>query len=257
MEPESPERVLVTHVTTRGYELAASGTLPPSAFLRYLEHQRWQAMADDAAVPIRRFWPMGVVRAQRLELYQSIGFHEELRLVLWLSRVGRTSCDLSHAIHRAGDGELVGRSTATVVALDTARRPRAIAPEARDFVVERPLCRVASPEGPAPAGCWSRDVQIRPSDHDLQQHVNQARYADYVDDARLLCARAGGYAADGADATGTVRGLYLSYEREARAGDALTVRTWRASGSALDFELSVGTNIATRARVELGPLPVR
>ena len=113
-------------ITTRGYELAQMGVLPLSAYLRYLEHQRWTTIARSERLPLRKFFAMGVVRAQGLEVIEHVGFDEELLLTIWLSHVGKTSLAFSHSIQKAGSGVLVARSTATIVALDSNRRPAAI-----------------------------------------------------------------------------------------------------------------------------------
>lgn len=247
----SPESVLSLTVVTRGYELSSRGTLPPSAFLRYLEHIRWSSMTGAEGGGIRRFWTLGVIRAQQLELFCQVGFHEELELTLWISRVGRTSLDMSHDLVETRTGKLVGRSTATIVALDASRRPKQIDPEAREQIVERPVVTMDRPTARVPREAWERPIVIRPSDQDLQQHVNHARYADFVEDSRLLCAQAGGYGEGAWD--GPVKRLYLQYDREARVGESLTARTWRIDGTERDLELELSTpkGIALRARMTL------
>lgn len=238
-------------VITRGYELASHGVLPPSAYLRYLEHMRWQCLSTDGALPLRSFWKLGVVRAQSLHIQKDVSFHVELDLSLWVSRVGTTSFDFSHEIVRVEDGALVAVSTATVVALDSDRRPTPISSEARQYVVERPGAIVSRPLASRPENAWSAPVSIRLSDQDLQQHVNHARYADFIEDARLVCARARGYGEGRWD--GRVRRLRLEYEREARFGDDVVVRTWRVAGTPADLEfcLEAGGTVVARARVEV------
>jgi acyl-CoA thioesterase FadM len=244
--------ILKLHLTTRGYELGAHGMLPVSAYLRYLEHQRWQTFTKEGELPVRRFWGVGVVRAQQLEILHPTSFHEDLELTLWVSRVGRTSLDFSHDIIRLSDGAVVARSTATVVALDQQRQPKEIDPEAHAYVVERPGATLERPTGQPPSTAWEQRVVIRPSDHDLQQHVNHARYADLIDDLRLLAASAGALGVP--DGAGALRSMYLQYDREARASDDVLGRIWRIPGTerALEAELRKASGeVITRARVEL------
>jgi acyl-CoA thioesterase FadM len=245
--------VLTLRLTTRGYELAQNGVIPVSMFLRYLEHQRWQTMTREGALPMRRYWTLGVVRAQHLELLDTVTFHEELELSLWVSRVGRTSLDFSHDIVRVATGAVVARSSATIVALDASRHPTTIKPEARELVVERQLGSFAPPAGERPADVWEHPVHLRPSDHDLQRHVNHARYADLLDDVRVTCASAGGYG-EGFGGERPIRAFSVSYDSEARAGDDMVGRTWRVDGSPTDVEIElakVGGPTTTRARVRL------
>src|SRR4051812_47668226 len=107
------ERVDRLRLTTRGYELSSRGGLPVSQYLKYLEHVRWRMMTGDG-LPLRQFWSLGVVRSQVLELEEQLGFGTEIELTMWMSRLGRTSFDLSHDIIRCEDGVVVGRSTATL-----------------------------------------------------------------------------------------------------------------------------------------------
>jgi acyl-CoA thioesterase FadM len=246
------DKVLYTKIVTRGYELSASGVLAPSTLLRYLEHSRWQTMtSDDALIPVRRFWTLGVVRAQAIEIFKNVGFHVELSISLWVSRVGRTSFDFSHAIERTKDGALVALSTATVVSLDSQRRPTRVTDEAQQYVVTgRPTVDIPKPVEPAEGG-WTTEVIVRPSDHDLQQHVNHARYAEFVDDVRIACARSGGYGPGSFEQN--VRQLRLEYERETRFGTQVTARTSRipSTDTELTFELRDGNGLLLRAREKL------
>ena len=97
-----------------------------------------------------------------------------------------------------------------------------------------------------------RAIDVRPSDQDLQQHVNHARYADFVEDTRWYCAQAGGYGEGTWD--GPTRKLAIAYEQEARVGDGVMARTWRTEGRPgyLEFALVKSSGaVATRARIGL------
>lgn len=243
-------------VVTRGYEVSARGYVGAAQLLRYFEHIRWRTIAHSSKLPAREFMRLGVIRAQRLEIFEETGFDVELELSIWLSRVGNTSLDFSHEMVRVNDGAIVARNTATIVTLDGDRRPASVHPSARGYVSSREAARIERLDGAIPDGGWEYSVTVRPSDEDLQGHVNHARYGDYVEDARLLCALTGGYGPGSFD--GPPRCLSLSYDGEARTGDPLRVRTWlsTASPGAIDFALVTGEGrITTRARVGLLPLP--
>src|SRR5690349_16325017 len=113
-------------ITSRGYELASNGVLPMATYLRYLENIRWSTIATSDKLPLRKFWHLGVVRSQVVEIYDQTSFGVAIELSMWLARVGKSSMDFSHDIVRVEDGALIGRSTATIVALDSERRPAAI-----------------------------------------------------------------------------------------------------------------------------------
>ncbi len=245
------DKVESLRIVTRGYEVASSGTISPSQFLRYFEHLRWRTISGSGKLPLRRFWPLGVVRSQVLEIHRPVSFDVEIEITMWLSRVGRTSMTFSHDMVRVTDGKLVGRSTATIVALDSKRRPSPIGEGARAYLLEREGIAAERLETEPPEDAWERAVDVRPSDHDLQQHVNHARYADFVEDTRWFCAQAGGYGPGEWD--GPCGTLSIAYEQEARVGDGLVARTWRTPGRerSLDFALVKPGGVATRARLEL------
>jgi acyl-CoA thioesterase FadM len=193
---------------------------------------------------------MGVVRAQGLEVIDSVGFGEELILTMWLSHVGKTSLAFSHSIERAATGALVATSTATIVALDSNRRPSAIDETARVYLTERPSLALERLDFDVPAGAYARGVDLRPSDQDLQRHVNHARYADFVEDTRAFASEASGYGP--AASEGLPRRLFLAYEREARVGESVAMATWSPAPKTLDFALKKGDGtLVTRARLQL------
>jgi acyl-CoA thioesterase FadM len=244
------DKLETMRLTSRGYELAQTGVLPLSQYLRYLEHQRWTTIGTSKKLPMRRFFTMGVVRAQGLEIEEHVGFGEELELTVWLSRLGRTSFDFSHDVVRASDGKRVARSTATVVALDASRRPAPLPDEAQEYVLSSrqglPLDRLAFE---VPEGAYRRSLEVRPSDQDLQRHVNHARYADFVEDTRYFAQETGAYGPGVPE--GFPRSFFLAYEREAKVGDATHMATWAPSPGILEFAMTKDGTIATRARISL------
>ena len=205
-----------TRVTTRaelrGFELGHDGRLPPSGVARCFEHMRWE-LGRRAEVPPGVLPARGVVRAQT---------HEYLRPIRWpltwegetaLVRVGRTSIAYGHEI-RDQSGEPLVRGLSVIVLLDESSRPAPtpdfFASYASDAMGNLPSLKVEL-DVDALAFEGAHSLEVRMSDHDSFQHVNQARYLDFLDDAR----RAAGLERP--------RRLTLSYEREVLAGDTLKV----------------------------------
>ncbi|HEX4335266.1 MAG TPA: thioesterase family protein [Polyangiaceae bacterium] len=251
------DRIERIRITTRGYEVSPRGFIAPAQFLRYVEHIRWRTIAHSDKIPAREFMRIGVIRAQKLDVFEDVSFDVELEITMWLSRIGKTSLDFSHEVLRVSDGALIARSSATVVTLDSNRRPAAIEPSAQNYVLARPGTVIERLDGAAPAGAFEHPIVVRPSDEDMQGHVNHARYADFVEDTRLLCARAGGYGASSGDFEVPARSLTLSYDEEARVGDPFRAYTYpsTAAPGTIDFLLVKGDGrITTRARVGLFPI---
>jgi acyl-CoA thioesterase FadM len=206
---QAASRVTVTE-PLRGYEVAQDGCLPASGYARFFELMRWElgrrGHITDNAMPKR-----GVVRAQTHVYGAELRFPCTWTGRTHLVRVGGSSLHYAHDV-TLPDGRVAVRARTVIVLLDAHSRPAAAPAYLRDYVdpsfdAPEPLL-VAEP---AWTGLPTYRVQVRPSDQDSFGHVNQARYIDFVDDAR----RAAGLSAP--------RGLSVSYEQEALAGDVLDV----------------------------------
>lgn len=234
-------------IQVRGYEMNASGSIPPAVVLRYAEHARWQALGSGSPLEFQR----GVVRAQKLQCFETISYPAELAIETWISRVGRTSFDFSQRIQRDG-ARRVALVTCTVVCLDDGGAPAAVPGAIRGLVLEDELPAVEVLSDDPPADAWSQELTVVPSDQDILQHVNQARYADFVDNTRQLAAAAGVY-----PALPAIPGrLWVEYRRENQSGERLRMLTWpiRPEPLALGFELRRVRDGETvfRARVDPG-----
>lgn len=245
-------RIETLRLVSRGYELGSNGLLSIASYLRYLEHARWLVNARSRKLPLGRFFSSSVVRSQVLELYRSVSLHVALELSVWVSRVGRTSMELSHEITRVADGELVARSTAVVVAVDSKQRPVALGEGALEFLAGgRRTAETELPFEPPPKDAWKRDILVRPSDCDVLNHVNHARFADLIEDALTPWALGDETFNAGEP---PVRRFSIGYEQPARSGDALVARAWQAQGRdrTVDCVLTRGTDsVLVRSRVEL------
>jgi acyl-CoA thioesterase FadM len=220
------ERTLVT----RGYEMDASGCVPASVLLSFMEHTRWQAMLD-AGYAVRTYWGRGVIRAQRVELLGRVRNDEELRIECWVGRVGTSSFDFCHRIVKTADDAPIARAQVTAVNLDTNGRPKPLADGFKTLVVEGERPEVPALEESAPPSAWTREIVVCPSDQDVLQHVNHARYLDFVEDTRALAARSGAFA-DKALLERPAQRIFLSYEREASVGMVLVAKLWQLGAEA-------------------------
>jgi acyl-CoA thioesterase FadM len=191
---------------------------------RILENPRWNALRSDGLVGASV--NIGVLRAQSLEIERAVGFGEKIEVSMWLSGVGRTSFALGYTIQSSADGGVIARSAGSFVSTDIDGRPRPVGPGLERLLSDRKTIEVPRLDHSPAAGAWSRDLVVRPSDVDLLQHVNQARYVDYIEDARHACARAGGYGEHDRGAEAALKTLVVSYEGQAREGDRLRVTTW-------------------------------
>jgi acyl-CoA thioesterase FadM len=99
---------------------------------------------------------------------------------------------------------------------------------------------------------------VCPSDQDILQHVNQARYMDWIEDTRWLAAQANGYGEHSRAAQRPARCIHIEYRREVTAGTPIRILTWPVGShpEAFGFEVRRAEDgeLLTRARVAVSPM---
>ncbi len=239
--------------TVRGYEVDASGQVPPATLFRYLEHLRWESIQEQPGVgQLFSDGNYGVVVAQRLVSARPVGIGARLEGAVWPGKPGRSSVEIQHELRLAG-GELVARGAAVVVHLDATGKPRplpeALRAEAALDPAGEPVVVPAPEEQAPPAGAARQQLVVRPSELDSLRHVNHACYVAWCDDLRRVAATAGQLGQASARAAGRVHALSVAYRREARLGDSLEVSCWPLADGDLACEVRREDETLCRARL--------
>lgn len=246
-------KILTDRFPIRAHDLDASGTTSITAFIRLFENQRWDALSENGF--LRPFFKNGVIRAQSVEILQPMSFGDTVEISMWLSRVGRTSMDFCHHISSTTTGSEVGRATVRAVTLDKHGRPKPLSKEIRRFQMEQQDLHIQRVSLEPEPSAWSHCFSVRWTDLDLLQHVNEARYIEYIEDTRHACAAASGYGSDSQRAVLPIKHLTISYEDQARLGDSLCVTSWalQRNTNRYAFEIRRVSDqmITTRALVEV------
>jgi acyl-CoA thioesterase FadM len=226
-------------------EAGPDGHVRTSTLLRYAQDVAWRH-SEDLGFDRRWYQERGfgwVVRGVDLELRQPIPMGHTLRVStavvghrrIWARRLGEC---------RLADGRLAARVTTDWVLLDGRNRIVRI-PSDFGLAFENPevdseILRVPAPDDP-PA--LSLSLSVRPSDLDPLDHVNNAVYLDWLEEALDA---AGLRTAHGA----TERSIRLEYLASAARGDDVTVdvhgagNDWRAlirRADGLDLVRAMGT----------------
>jgi YbgC/YbaW family acyl-CoA thioester hydrolase len=242
---------LEREITTRAYELDSHGLIPPAVLLRYLEHTRWEAGYDRGSAMSGLFHGGSrmVVRGQRLSVARPLRRGEHLVISLWLEELGRTSMTMGQRVVERATGEELATSTVVGVSIDAAGRPVALPDAVRALLAPtgRPHARIEVQD--APPGAFVTRTTVRPSDTDVLQHVNHARYADWVEDARALGIAAGALGA-GVRWTPPTR-LSIEYTRECLVGQPVELLAWDAGPGTVQLEGRVGDERALAFRAEV------
>lgn len=232
-------------------EAGPDGHMRTAALLRYAQDVAWRHSEE---LGFDRGWYQArglgwVVRGVELELHEPTPMGHTLRVStavvghrrIWARRLGEC---------RLADGGLAARVTTDWVLLD-ARNHIVRIPEDFGIAFANPelgseILRVPSPEGP-PAE--TLELAVRPSDLDPLDHVNNAVYLDWLEEALE--------AAGWRPPTGTSRTLRLEYLASAERGnrvvvelhggpDAWSARIRRADG--LELVRAAGVAMAPAAR---------
>lgn len=202
----------------RGNEIGPNGAVSLGGVARYCEWSRWAVFREAEAAVIREAFKGGVARAQTIEMCAPITYPDDLVIDIWIARVGRTSLDFGHTL-RNDAGTVFANARVTIVQLGDQGPepfPAWLAAHASDRETVAALPLATAPLTDAFEHGW----QVRTSDLDQFRHVNQARYVDHADDARVFAQHAG----HAAGFSGGVAKITVSYEREMRANDRVTAR---------------------------------
>ncbi len=214
-------------------EAAPDGNLRTSALLRYAQDIAWR---HSEQLGFDRAWyrdrGLGwVVRGVELEIAAAIPLGTTLRLStavvghrrIWARRLGEC---------RFADGRLAARITTDWVLLDARGRivriPDDFGVAFANPEVKSEILRVPADAGEPAAG---HRLNVRPSDLDPIDHVNNAVYVDWLEEAieaaGWSAAPAGGTAASGSS-PGTLRIEYLA---SAARGEAIEIALFGGPGA--------------------------
>jgi acyl-ACP thioesterase len=226
-------------------ECRPDGRIRTSVLLRYTQdlaalHSSSRGFGRDWYAERGITW---LVRAAEVEVLESIGIAEEIvgttEVAGWRRVWARRRTDF-----RSAGGELVARVRIDWVLLDARGVPTRIPAEFEPVFGTAPstvdLARVDL--GAVPAAAERSVRTVRPQELDPMDHVNNAVYADWLDEAVIA---AGGTSAVG----GLPRLARLEYARAAAPGSTVVAEVW-PDGPAWSCRLSDDGGDLMRARLE-------
>lgn len=250
---------VVADWASRGDEIGPDGFVSPARILSWLEHGRWQAVqrSDEAVASLFTDGHVAVIRSQRVVLHRPVGWPQLLVTAVGISGLGRTSVEIAQEIRKdTSDGPLVAEARIAAVHLAPSpegRRPTPL-PEAirnsqRDLPEPDALVGFDAHLHDLTDTAFVWQLQVRPSEIDLFQHVNHARYCDWFDDARRVMELAPW---PSWTAGRRVTALALDYVREVLAGEAVEIRLCPVGPNELIGEAWVAASLRARCRLRVG-----
>ncbi|HYN87101.1 MAG TPA: thioesterase family protein, partial [Ardenticatenaceae bacterium] len=194
----------MTHTFTRSfrvraYECDLLGHVNNAVYQHYCEQAAIEA-SEDAGYGMEWYetqeaaW---VIRRITVEYLRPALSGQVLGVTTWISSQGRVRAQREYEIRRPADGELIARASATWIYVDRASgQPRRIPGELAPAFGppgRAALQPAALPERGLEAGSFLWRHQVKRYELDGMQHVNNAVYLHWVEEAKFRAAESAGW----------------------------------------------------------------
>ena len=224
----------------RYWECNVIGHLSSTNYFRWM-----QEAAFGASAAVGYDWPryreMGyawLVRETDIEYLRPLRYGDKVELKTWVLDFRRFRSRRAYEFASVQTGELAARAVTDWVYVNTETLQPAAVPEdmQRAFLPEGPpegvLPRDRFPAAPAPPpDIFSIRRQVEWHDIDMMQHVNNAVYLAYVEEAGTRLAEARGMSTERMiekDSAILTRRHRIEYRQAGRMGDEMDIATWYA-----------------------------
>ncbi len=233
----------MTKIFTRTFrvrwsEVDASGQVSPASYLRYLVETAYDwAIAGglgeaDGSNPLGILW---MIRETRFYFLQPLAYNEIFDFTIWMVSWQRVRGTRAFELVRKSDGVVIAQGTQQIVSLDADMRPMNL-PEhlLENYRLELPrqFPTQRFPTLSVPASARTTQHHVEWTDLDQMQHVNNAIYLDYVEEAAARDFASRGWSPATLKAhhlTVAPRRIHIQYASPALWGETLQQTTWPLS----------------------------
>jgi acyl-CoA thioester hydrolase len=231
----------LTHIEkfkVRYTECDQYGHVNNANYLRYMQEAAFGASAD-AGYDFAKYDELGqywLVRETDVEYLKPLRYQDEFEIKTWVQDFRRVRSRRLYEFRLSGSDELIARASTDWVYLDLkTNRPVSIPPEMIAAFYPEGAPTQAPPRDPFPdAPTPPPDVftlrrRVTFNEIDMAQHVNNAVYLSYVEDAAMQVSAHYGWSADQMRAHNfavVVRQHRLEYLQPALLGDEIEISTW-------------------------------
>lgn len=216
------------------YEVDAKNRVFLTSLWKYLQETAWNhahhlGIGYSDLARNNQFW---VLSRLAIGMDEYPGWGEKVRVSTWLMGSSRLFALRDFSIVRE-DGRIIGGAKSAWVVLDLkSRKPQRIEPflERLHPIPDQHGVEIKLDKLPAPStACDETFFRVRYSDLDMHQHVNNARYIEWVLDSYPL----------EMNQTHDVSAMEINFLAESNWGDELCLRSERQSGSIPVFHHAV------------------
>jgi acyl-CoA thioester hydrolase len=230
-----------THVATfrvRHYECDAYGHLNNANFVRYMQEAAFDASAA-VGYDKNRYEAMGylwLAHETEIEYLQPVVYGDTLEVKTWVGDFRRVRSRRFYEFRKAGQDDLVARASTDWVYIEkTSERPAVVPQEMIDAFVPEGMVETAPPRKrfpappPPPENVFTLRRRVEWRDIDTAQHVNNATYFNYIEDAGIQVSNFYGWPYTRSMAAGfavIAREHHIEYRQPAVMDDELEIATW-------------------------------
>ena len=232
----SMSKIFTRNFRSRFSEVDAFGRVGSAHILRYFIETAWDwgASEDINLQQSQKLDLLWLVREMEFETYQPLRYDESFSITLWMMEWRRVRGSRGFELHSAENNALLMRGVNQVALLDPETlRPIPGPQELIDrFRLENPqnIPYQRFPRFPEPPeGAYRTVCQVEWRDLDVYRHVNNAVYADYMEEAAMQAlAEAGWPVARLLEAGLAVenRHFHIQFQEPALWGERLDILTW-------------------------------
>jgi acyl-CoA thioester hydrolase len=230
-----------THIASfrvRHYECDAYGHLNNANYARYMQEAAFDASAA-VGYSKERYESMGylwLAHETEIEYLQPVLYDDTVEVKTWVGDFRRVRSRRFYEFRKAGSDDLVAKASTDWVYIERAsERPAVIPAEmiaafAPEGQVENAPPRQKFPAAPPPpVDVYTQRRRVEWRDIDTAQHVNNATYLNYIEDAGIQVSRFYGWPLARSVEAGFAAIAYqhhIEYRHAAVMDDELEIATW-------------------------------
>jgi acyl-CoA thioester hydrolase len=227
----------------RHYECDAYGHLNNANYLRYMQEAAFDASAS-VGYSKERYESMGflwLAHETEIEYLQPIVYGDTVEVKTWVGDFRRVRSRRFYEFRKSGEEALVARASTDWVYIERASERPAVVPQemilafAPEGVTEAAPPRKRFPSAPPPpADVFTQRRRVEWRDIDTAQHVNNAVYVNYIEDAGIQVSNFYGWSLGRSVGEGfgvIAREHHIEYRQAAVMDDELDIATWVSANS--------------------------
>jgi YbgC/YbaW family acyl-CoA thioester hydrolase len=239
-------------------ELDPSGTVSPANYLRYLIETAWDwgdavGLGVDDSQSLDLFW---LIRETEIRFLRPLRHNDIFDFTIWLANWQRVRGTRCFELKFKESGDVIAQGTQQIVCMDAKNgRPASLPEDVIDrFRLENPRAfaferfpKITAVENP-----WTRQRQVEVMDLDVYNHINNATYVNYAQEAAMQDFSSKGWSPvklAEANLNIAMRRIHILYSSQATWGETLNISTHM-----LDVKDTSGSRYVSMTRVDGSPV---